>query len=1077
MRFSRFSLPMSSPVMKTKWRGRVRKEAWQPRTGGRFGEKKSDQSQKKEDVDLFSAPSGAVAAAPGVGELPWFSFHDFPLAVDTLARVNLANGNLLVTANDATIPAPGYALRADRFYNGLSPDLGVFGGGWKSSMGAFDVGLDNGGTYVDFWAPNGHIARFTTTNGTTYSSPAGLNATLKKVANFGDSAFVLTYNRTGEQLIFSGTGFLTQSLDRNGIGELYNYSAGRMVAAYHTNGRGLTFNFDYETGVFVSMEDTAGRLTTFSYGDNGLESVSAPDGASSQYTYDASGRLSAITVNSAAATTVTTVFNYDTQHRISKVTEKSTSTTWGAKPDTATTFTYASGLTTVTDANGKTSKYAHDTKGRITSTTDALNRKRSQTWTANSDIASATDALGTGTNLNTTTYSYDGSNNVSGAQLPTGAAASAAYATGTSCSAPPTGTSFQVKCSTDPAGNKKSYEYDAAGNLTKQKDATTASGAIEFQKTYNSASSNVCGGFAGQVCTTKDGKGNVTSYLYDGEGDLIKVTPPVPLGVTTYTHDSLGRVMSVKNGNSHTTKFTYDVRDRLLTTIYNNNQRITTTYYDNGLERTVTDSAGGTKTLEYDAQGRLTKQTGPGAGITQKYAYDKVGNMLTYEDGAGVVSHVYDSANQLTAVREPGGTCPATGNPAASSGCTVFTYDANGAETRRLFPGGAKSEIARDKSGRPTRITAKDAAGAVAVDIGYGYTAPGTTSDRGTIQTRTSFKEQGVTPGAITTYTYDSLTRVTRAEEKLGATVSATWAYTYDAAGNRTGQTRAGSTGASAGVTSYTYNAANQLASSVTGTTTKSWAYDAAGNETLSGTTGNTSTFGDRLQATKVGGTTSGYFGGGNAERVAAGVATSTSSILGLATRTVGNSMTAFTRSSDGTVISSRDTGSHYFVFDALGSTVGLFAQTGVFEGGYSYSPYGETRATATAASVVGNILRYIGGELDSSGSYKLGARYYDTASGRFTQMDPSGQETHPYAYAGCNPVNAKDPTGLITQKCAWAINWAVFSIYGVNQSVILGLGGSAASGGTATPYAVAMAVLSFGSFIASLSAVKDECE
>lgn len=42
-----------------------------------------------------------------------------------------------------------------------------------------------------------------------------------------------------------------------------------------------------------------------------------------------------------------------------------------------------------------------------------------------------------------------------------------------------------------------------------------------------------------------------------------------------------------------------------------------------------------------------------------------------------------------------------------------------------------------------------------------------------------------------------------------------------------------------------------------------------------------------------------------------------------------------------------------------------------------------------------------------------MGYRYYDPSQGRFTQQDPSGQETNPYAYTACNPVNGTDPTGL----------------------------------------------------------------
>ncbi|MEV5737642.1 RHS repeat-associated core domain-containing protein [Streptomyces sp. NPDC052292] len=46
---------------------------------------------------------------------------------------------------------------------------------------------------------------------------------------------------------------------------------------------------------------------------------------------------------------------------------------------------------------------------------------------------------------------------------------------------------------------------------------------------------------------------------------------------------------------------------------------------------------------------------------------------------------------------------------------------------------------------------------------------------------------------------------------------------------------------------------------------------------------------------------------------------------------------------------------------------------------------------------------------------YKMGARYYDPALGRFTQPDPSGKESNAHLYAVGDPVNLGDPTGLST--------------------------------------------------------------
>ena len=46
-----------------------------------------------------------------------------------------------------------------------------------------------------------------------------------------------------------------------------------------------------------------------------------------------------------------------------------------------------------------------------------------------------------------------------------------------------------------------------------------------------------------------------------------------------------------------------------------------------------------------------------------------------------------------------------------------------------------------------------------------------------------------------------------------------------------------------------------------------------------------------------------------------------------------------------------------------------------------------------------------------------MGARWYDPTLGRFTQADPSGQETNPYLYAAGNPINGMDSTGLSVQS------------------------------------------------------------
>lgn len=433
------------------------------------------------------------------------------------------------------------------------------------------------------------------------------------------------------------------------------------------------------------------------------------------------------------------------------------------------------------------------------------------------------------------------------------------------------------------------------------------------------------------------------------------------------------------------------------------------------------------KTYDYDSLGHLYIQSGPG-GPRRDYRYDANGNLTRFIDPYGSTGYVFDAANRLTQIIGPSGSgsCPTgTGSP-ANSGCVKLGYDNANHETSRTLPGNATITTSRDASGRATRITATNGTGTPVADIGYSYTTAGSTgpsADRTDVQTRTSYRETGIPAGAITGYGYDSLNRLITATENNGPYLNASWAYSYDGAGNRTRQVRAGNTGTAAGTIAYTYDNANRLSATTADTT--GWTYDAAGNQTRNGITGQTATYNTRDATSTIGSSTLTAFGQGNTEQLKRSVDGNNyiSSALGLIFETPGTSTVSYTRTTTGTPVSMQldATARYYYAADQLGSTLGLFDSTGNWVGGYTYSPYGESRTTDTATPITINNLRYIGGYHDTpSGLYKLGARYYDPSLGRFTQTDPSGQEANPYAYASCNPINASDPTGL---RCIDIVN------------------------------------------------------
>lgn len=131
-------------------------------------------------------------------------------------------------------------------------------------------------------------------------------------------------------------------------------------------------------------------------------------------------------------------------------------------------------------------------------------------------------------------------------------------------------------------------------------------------------------------------------------------------------------------------------------------------------------------------------------------------------------------------------------------------------------------------------------------------------------------------------------------------------------------------------------------------------------------------------------------------------------------------------------------------------------AQTGATIKQYTYTAWGETQAD-TGATVRP---RLAGREYDQETKlYYNRARYYDPAVGRFLSEDPIGIEggLNLYTYAGNDPVNLRDPSGLM-QVCVvtdWYISVTysdgrVETWYGGSTMTCTGGGGS----GMGTPSA-----------------------
>lgn len=897
-----------------------------------------------------------------------------------------------------------------------------------------DVGLTIGASTVVFNGPSGFAVTYTK-SGSVYTAPAGINADLVKNAI---GTYTLTYHSSGEKLTFTSGGYLSSDADRNGLAITYLYNAdGTLSSVTDTAGRVTTLA--YTSGLIHTITDPAGRVTTYGYTGTNLTSVTDPMGNITSYGYDASNRIHQITTPRLSET----VINYDSSNRVDQVLRYFTlgSTTSSAAN---TTFAYPSSTsTTETNPDNNTTTYTLDSTGRVTKVADPLGHTRSTSYTANSDVSTTTDAMGGGGNV--TSYSYDSVNNLTAVATPTGAAATALYAGGTGCASTDTTHPYLPKCITNTQGGVTSMIYDTNGNLTSMQDTTGGTSGTMTSYARQGDGSTTCGAKTGQVCSVTDGDGHITSYSYDSDGNPTTITPPSPLGVEHLTWDTMGRLTSETDGKSQTTSYAYDKLDHLLIDTYPSSGTVTNTFDVDGNLDSAADTAtgAGTTTYGYDALNRQTSLQQPNMSSAQIISLDAAGNTQSISDATGTTTYTLDTAGEVTAVAEPGQTCPAgTSTP---TGCTRIGYDNDGNRTTLSFPGSTVQTTTYDASNRPTEIKAVNGS-TVLTDLSYGYAATGTTGynptpgntgkDSGVVTTRTDAVGIGDPAGSVLTYGYNSQSQLTSAAETSSGSTDASWAYTYDNAANRLSQTLTGSTGAPAGSTSYGYNTAGELNS--VNSSYANIAFDADGNEQAA--PGNPTLgvpirgdgYTDRNQVASITAKPTGgnvlvpftYTGTDNTTRLTAASANFSNGPAGINAVTTSGATVGYTRLPDGTLISQRTTGgSYYYLTDNLGSTVALVDSTGAELASYAYDPYGSPRYTGGASGgsltyAYNNPYRYAAGYQDPTTMlYKLGARYYDTTLGRYTQPDPSGQEINTFAYSADNPTNNLDLSGLFSLK------------------------------------------------------------
>lgn len=925
-------------------------------------------------------PTLQVTWEPQVGVQGFYKLQNIPLDHSTGLYVNVANGNLGVKQHDLQIAGTGLPLHVTRYFNNLSDNTIDLGTGWVMNTGR-DVGLliFSSGSAA-FYGPSGYQIPFTLHSNGTFSAPPGINATLVKN---GDGTYTLTLLQTGLRYDFTAGGYLSSEQTQNGNTVSFAYNPnGTLASITDTQGRVTTFSYN-PSGFITTMTGPSGLQYQYIYNpQNNLTSYTDPAGNKTTYGYDSSDDLTSITDPLGNQTTLT----YNSSYQVTSITlPTGAKWTFAYHPDSSD----AAGSTVVTDPNGHSTTYSYDVQGRVTKVVDPAGNATALAYTADGNVQQLTDASNNSTNYSfANVASLPGGASLTGFTLPTGAGGSFTYGDG-ACP-------FHPTAYTDPQGNTLDYGYDSHCNLTSVTDGLASDNHYTFA--YNSN---------GTLASMTDAMGNVTTYGYDSAGNLTSITPPSPLGQTTITYDALSRVTSVTDGNGHKTTYSYNGLNELTGITYADGTGVTYTYNADGDVTAMADPTG-TTSYGYDALNRVLQKTLP-SGATISYTYDAAGNLTSFADGGGTVDYAYNSLNLLTSLTDP------QGNQ------TTYAYNAEYQPTSIADPNGVTMTLTYNSAGQLHSIAAQNASGTELTGYSYSYVNPAT-GDHTAL--RYSVEDAA---GNTTAYSYDVLNRLTLAKTtSSGGTVTADHQYAYDGNGNRTSKTVNGTT------TAYSYNAANELTAA--GATT--YSYDANGNETGSSAglalTYNAANMTSSITPPNASAIAMTYTGATQVERVAAGGTTYQYGALGLGNQTTAGATTYFTRTPSGQLVSMRTgSGTYYYLFDGLGSVVGLTDASGNLVARYHYAPYSTiTAKSGTEASA--NPWRFAGTYYDSAtGLYKMGARYYDPGLGRFTQRDPQllaevdmlPMTLNAYAYVQDSPTNNLDPTGTFNAGlCAFAI-------------------------------------------------------
>ncbi|MFB7673923.1 LamG-like jellyroll fold domain-containing protein [Kitasatospora purpeofusca] len=662
----------------------------------------------------------------------------------------------------------------------------------------------------------------------------------------------------------------------------------------------------------------------------------------------------------------------------------------------------------------------------------------------------------------------------------------------------------QVVTTVDPLGRTTKTEYDGLGRATRvtaplgesvrtRYDSLGNAAVVENLDPAGAVLRTVTAGYdhEGRALTsTSPTTGAVTSTEYDVLGRAVKLTEPVSAGqsiVTTFGYDAVGNRTRLTDGRGNRTLYTFNTWGLPESTVEPSTSahpaaadRTWGTVYDVAGQPVKTTEPGAVvRTRTFDPAGRLVREVGTGAESTttdRELTYDKSGHLIrhsanglagqsyAYNDrglliksgpdlNAPVQTWQYDSDGRMTKRWDKGtgdtligyladGSLDWAHNPQTRTQ-NRYTYDGDGRLATQAYVAPDPADTTRVKTMSERRLS-YDPLGRLSADQlaagGSQLTSTAYTYDLDNRLTRKTVSGATTGPVKDNTYGYDLAGRLTSWTVD-GTTVP----YTWDAAGNRTGNGSATATYdernrlLTDGTSSYRYTARGTLAVVITGPKQENLAYDAFGRLITDGATAYTYDGLDRVTTRNAAKFT--YDGGTN--------------------NLTGDSTWSYTRDSAGTLLGATNGTDNIRVRtdQHTDATATLNSDGTAVVGSTTYDPFGKPVTTSGTRSSLG----YQSGWTDpTTGDVNMHARWYRPGTGGFTSRDswqlnptPSVQANR-YTYANASPLNGTDPSGhIVRADCgcggpmilgATAVGVSVWAT-GPGSSALNDFGNSLASG------------------------------